>query len=107
MKRMVSEVGAEKLEQELNDLRTRGDDALKERWHVLYGTKPSPQKIHRSLLIAAIAHRMQENALGPLKSSVRHHLIKVANHPLTASPPPSYSSPRLRAGTVPVREWSL
>ena len=31
-----------------------------------YGTKP-PQKIHRSLLIAAVAHRMQENALGAIK----------------------------------------
>jgi hypothetical protein len=34
-------------------------------WH------EAPQKIHRSLLIAAVAHRMRENALGALKSSRR------------------------------------
>jgi hypothetical protein len=69
MKRMVSEVKSEKLTKKLKDLETRGDDELKDRWRSLYGTKP-PQKIHRSLLIAAVAHRMQENALGALKSSV-------------------------------------
>src|ERR1019366_5582722 len=68
MKRMVSDVKSEKLAQELKDLETRGDDELKERWRSLYGTKP-PQKIHRSLLIAAITHRMQENELGALKPS--------------------------------------
>ena len=102
MKRMVSDVKSEKLAQELNELETRGDDELKERWRGLYGTKP-PQKIHRSLLIAAIAHRMQENALGALKSSVRRHLMQAANHP--ATPQPHYPSLRPRAGTVLVRDW--
>ena len=93
MKRMVSDVKSEKLAQELKDLETRGDDELKDRWRSLYGTKP-PQKIHRSLLIAAVAHRMQENALGALKSSVRRHLVQAANNPanpptLTALPEPT------------------
>jgi hypothetical protein len=73
MKRMVSDIKSEKLALELKDLETRGDAELKDRWRSLYGTKP-PQKIHRSLLIAAVAHRMQENTLGALKSSVRRHL---------------------------------
>src|ERR1700719_1686723 len=73
MKRMISSVKSEKLAEELKDLETRGDDELKHRWRSLYGTKP-PQKIHRSLLIAAVAHRIQENAFGPLKPSVRRHL---------------------------------
>ena len=63
MRHGVSEVQAERLAQDLKDLGTRGDDELKERWRNLYGTEP-PGKIHRSLLIAAIAYRMQENALG-------------------------------------------
>jgi DUF2924 family protein len=63
MKRMVSDVKSEKLAQELKDLEAQTDDKLKDRWRGLYGTKPPP-KIHRSLLIAAVAHRMQENALG-------------------------------------------
>src|SRR5882762_4136678 len=103
MKRMVSEIKSEKLEQELKDLETRGDDELKNRWRSLYGTNP-PQKIHRSLLIAAIAHRMQENALGPLKCSVRRHLMQAAN-PAAARPSPHHPSPRPRTGTVLVRDW--
>ena len=78
MKRMVSDSKSEKLEQELKDLETPGDDELKNRWRSLYGRNP-PQKIHRSLLMAAIAHRIQESALGPLKSSVRRHLMQAAN----------------------------
>jgi hypothetical protein len=104
MKRMVSEVKSVNLAQELKDLETRGDDELKDCWSSLYGTKP-PQKIHRSLLIAAVAHRMQENALGALKSSVRRHLMQAANNPATPRPSPRYPSPRPRAGTVLVRDW--
>ena len=74
MRRTVSDIKFEKLEQELKDLETRGDDELMDRWRNLYGTKPPP-KIHRSLLIAAVAHRTQEKALGALKSSVRRHLM--------------------------------
>jgi hypothetical protein len=104
MKRMVSEVKSEKLAQELKDLETRGDDELKNRWRILYGTKP-PQKIHRSLLIAAVAHRMQENALGALKSSVRRQLVQAANNPATLRSSPHYPSLSPRAGTVLVRDW--
>ncbi len=103
MKRMVSNVKSEKLAQELKDLETRGDE-LKDCWRSLYGTKP-PQKIHRSLLIAAVAHRMQENALGALKSSVRRHLMRVANDTVTSRPSPGHLSLRPRAGTLLVREW--
>jgi len=62
MKRMVSEVKSEELAQELKDLETRGDGELKNRWHSLYGTKP-PQKIHRSLLIAAVARALTKHPI--------------------------------------------
>jgi hypothetical protein len=104
MKRMVSDVKSEKLAQELKDLETQGDDELKGRWRSLYGTKP-PQNIHRSLLIAAVAHRMQENALGALKSSVFRHLLQAANSPATPRLSPRFPSPGPRAGTVLVRDW--
>src|SRR6202158_2554309 len=104
MRRMVSDIKSEKLAQELKDLETRGDDELKNRWHSLYGTKP-PQKIHRSLLLAAVAHRMQENALGALKSSVRRDLMQAANNPATPRPSPHYTSLRPRAGSVLARDW--
>src|ERR1700676_4023694 len=102
MKRVVSEVKSEKLAQELKDLETRGDDELKHRWRSLYGTKP-PQKIHRSLLIAAVAHRMQEKALGALKSSVPRQLMQAASNSATPRPSPHFPSIRPRAGTVLVR----
>jgi Protein of unknown function (DUF2924) len=104
MKRTVSDVKSEKLAKELKDLETRGDDELKDRWRSLYGTKP-PQKIHRALLIAAVAHRLQENALGALKSSVHRHLMQAANNPATSRPSPDHLSLRPRAGTVLVRDW--
>ncbi len=104
MKRMVSDVKSGKLAQELKDLETRSEDELKDSWYSLYGTKP-PQKIHRSLLIAAVAHRMQENALGALKPSVRRHLMQVANGTATSRPLPGHVSLRPRAGTLLVREW--
>src|SRR5258707_9691927 len=104
MERMVSGVKCEKLAQELKDLGTRGDAELKHCWRSLYGTR-HPQKIHRSLLIAAVAHRMQENALGALKSSVRRSLMQAANDTATSRPSPGHLSLRPRAGTVLVRDW--
>jgi hypothetical protein len=41
MKRMVSDVKAEKLAQELKDLETRGDDELKYRWLASMARSPS------------------------------------------------------------------
>ena len=103
MKHVVSDVKSEKLTQELKDLETQGDDGLKDRWRGLYGTQP-PKNIHRSLLIAAVAHRMQENALGALKFSVRRHLMQAANNPAAPRPSPHYPSLRPRVGTVLVRD---
>lgn len=104
IKRMASDVKSEKLAQELKDLETRGDDELKDRWHILYRTKP-PQKIHGSLLIAAVAHRMQENALGAVKPSARRQLVQVIINPANPRPSPRYPGARPRAGTLLVRDW--
>jgi hypothetical protein len=104
MKRMLSEVKSEKLTNELKELETHGDHELKDRWRRLFGTKP-PQKIHRSLLIAAVAHRMQENALGALKASFRRHLRQAANNSAIPRTSPHSLSLRPRAGTVLVRDW--
>jgi hypothetical protein len=103
-KRMVSNVKSEKLLQELKDLETRGDDELMERRRSLYRTEP-PRKIHRSLLIAAIAYRMQENALGALKPAARRHLLRIARNAADARHAPSYPSFSPKPGTVLVRDW--
>jgi hypothetical protein len=104
MRHGVSEVKAEKLAQELKDLGARGDDELKERWRKLYETEP-PGKIHRSLLLAAIAYRMQENALGGLKPSVRRHLLRVARSAADGRRALGYPSLSPQPGTVLVRDW--
>jgi hypothetical protein len=104
MKRTVSDAKSEKLAKELKDLEAQTDDELKDRWRGLYGTKPPP-KIHRSLLIAAVAHRMQEKAVGALKSSVRRHLTQAVSNPATPRLSPHFPSLRPKAGTVLVRDW--
>jgi hypothetical protein len=100
----VSEVWSEKLVRDLSDLGTRGDDELKERWRQLYGTEPL-RKVHHSLVVAAIAHRMQINALGGLKASVHRHLMHVfrdAADGREALGAPIFSP---QPGTVLVRDW--
>jgi hypothetical protein len=104
MRHGVTEMQAEKLAQDLKDLGTHGSDELKERWRNLYGTEP-PGKIHRSLLIPAIAHRMQENALGGLKPSARRHLMRVARNTTDARQASGYPRLSPRPGTVLVRDW--
>ena len=105
MRHGVSELLAEKLAQQLKDLRTRDDDELKECWRNFYRTEP-PGKIHRSLLISAIAYRMQENALGgALKPSVRRHLLRVARSAADGRRALGYPSLSLQPGTVLVRDW--
>jgi hypothetical protein len=93
-----------KLVQDLNDLVTRSDDELKERWCNLYGTEP-PGKIHRSLLITVIAYRMQENALSALKPSVRRYLLRIARNAGDGRQAPGYTSLSPKPGTVLVRDW--
>ena len=104
MRHRVSEVQAEKLAQDLKDLGTRSDDELKEHWRNLYGTEP-PRKIHGSLLIPAIAYRMQEKALGGLKPSARRHLMRVATNAARGQRAPAYPSLSPKPGTVFVRDW--
>jgi hypothetical protein len=72
-----------------------GDDraALLDRYRQIYGAE-APKRISRSLLVAAIAYRLQVQAYGGIKPSVRQALVS--------------GSPRRRApgsGTVLIREW--
>jgi Protein of unknown function (DUF2924) len=100
----ISLVQREKLVQDLRDLGTQNDKELKIRWRHLFGTEP-PRSIHRSLLIPAIAHRMQEHALGGLKASARRHLMRVARGAADGCQSQNYPSPSPKPGTVLVREW--
>jgi hypothetical protein len=76
---------------------------LKKRWRVLYRTEP-PRRISRDLLMRALAYRIQEQALGGLKPSIRRLLAKVAaasaHRSIHVTPEPT-----LKPGTVLLREW--
>jgi hypothetical protein len=100
----LPKTGPERLAQDLKDLGTRGDNELKECWRNRYGTEP-PRKIHRSLLIQAVAYRMQENALGALKPSVRRYLLRIARNATDGQQAPGYPSLNPKPGTVLVRDW--
>ncbi len=76
---------------------------LVEQWRNLYGTEP-PAYISRSLLIRAIAYRLQENALGGLKPSTRRFLAQVAENAFAGRQPP-ISPSTIKPGTRLLREW--
>ncbi len=94
----------ERLAQALNDLTTLSDADLKTRWRDLYGTEP-PRRVDRSLLIPAIAYRMQEHALGGLKAPLRRHLMRVASGAADGCRSRNYQRLRPGRGTVLVRDW--
>jgi hypothetical protein len=104
MPHAVSQAQKEKLASDLSGLATLSDADLKTRWRKLYGSEP-PRCIHRSLLIPAIAHRVQERALGGLKSSTRRHLMRIAGCAADACQWQNYSGLNPRPGTVLVRDW--
>ena len=70
---------------------------LAEHWTEYFGAPPPP-RTSRSLLLRAVAYRMQERALGGLSARTRR---------LLCGPEPSPVRRRrtLRPGTVLVREW--
>ena len=65
MRRNLSETESATLTWKLGDLRHLDVDQLSDHFGSLYGTEP-PVRLRRSLLIRAIAYRLQEKALGGL-----------------------------------------
>ena len=77
---------------------------LKERWRALYRSEP-PGRMRRDLLIRALAYRIQEQAFGGLKPSIRRLLEKVAVDASGGRKLQVTQRPTLRTGTVLLREW--
>jgi hypothetical protein len=74
---------------------------LRRRWAELFG-EPPPAGLARSLLIQALAYRLQERALGGLKPSTRRLLERIAKSPAAFA---VERRPKASAGTVLIREW--
>jgi len=94
----------EGLARQLADLGRLDGKGLKERWLKLYGAQP-PRGISPSLLVRAIAYRVQEKALGGLKPSTRRLLQRIATDANARRATLSTSQGRVKAGAVLLREW--
>jgi Protein of unknown function (DUF2924) len=103
MKRKIS-VTPSAIAREIEELQEATSSNLKQRWLALYGTA-APRRISRDLLIRALAHRIQEKALGGLKPSTRRLLAKVATDASARRSIQVAPEPSLRPGTVLLREW--
>src|SRR5579863_803851 len=86
MKRNPSRSGTRSLADELAELRGLDPTALKQRWRVLYRTE-APVHIGQSLLLQAVAYRLQERVLGGLKPSTRRLLERAAEDSVDRRPP--------------------
>ena len=89
---------AEGLAEELKNLSRLGREDLIARWVALYGAAPPP-RISRSLMIRAVAYKMQERVYGGLSASTRRALADKGPTATTVAPP------KARPGTVLLREW--
>ena len=96
-------LNGKKLANELTNLPSLDRKALTEKWRSLYGTEPSAGS-QNIFLLRAIAHRMQEQALGGLKPSIRRFLEKAGDDD---NPSSQQTLPVtiVKPGTRLLREW--
>ena len=101
MKKGTAKDSVEKrVEREIKNLIGASRKRLKETWRSLYGTE-APERMSEDHLKRAIAHRIQEKAFGGLKPATRKLLERAgARRPIKTS-----SKPKVRTGTLLVREW--
>jgi Protein of unknown function (DUF2924) len=92
------------LAREVGSLSTLGSKLLKDKWRTLYGVEPLRQ-ISRSLMIRALAYRMQERTLGGLKPATRRLLTQFAHDGAGGRKPVAAPSRTVKPGAVLVREW--
>jgi hypothetical protein len=104
MKRRAPVLDGDALTAEIAPLSKASIEDLRKRWRTLYGKEPSAH-IGRSLVIRAIAYRLQEKAFGGLKPSIRRLLSRVAEETAAGSSRKSRSVRKAEPGTILVREW--
>jgi hypothetical protein len=98
MKRLI-QMSAEELTRELSRLADESRDSLAQRWTDLYGAAPPP-RTSRSLMMRAVAYKMQEQVFGGLPAPIRRMLVDGAE-----SGSPRRPARQARPGTVFLREW--
>jgi Protein of unknown function (DUF2924) len=105
MSRSLSEDEREKLASKIGGLRSLGVEQLKGRWRTVYGTE-APARFSRDLLIAAVAYRTQERALGGLKPATRRLFQRVAADAHARLPLKLAPQCTLESDAVLIREWN-
>src|SRR2546429_8068276 len=104
MRRRDCVVDPQALSTELRKLTALTAKDLKVRYRSLYRSEPPPG-LSRSLLLRALAYRLQEVALGGLNRSTRRRLAKAASgstNGLAVTPVPNLQP---QPGTVVIRQW--
>ena len=95
----------QKLALQLDRLRAMNPTKLRQQWQTLFSAD-LPPKLRSSLLVQAIAYRLQEKALGGLKPATLRLLERIADD--AAARRQVSNTPekiRVNGGTVLVREW--
>ena len=77
---------------------------LRQQWRTLYEAEASPH-LSRELLVRAVAYRMQEVALGGLRSGWQRQLHQIAQQFKQTGTAATPRRPELKPGTRLVREW--
>jgi hypothetical protein len=99
MKRPIR-MSSEELTRELSRLADEGRDSLARRWSDLYGAVPPP-RTSRSLMVRAVAYKMQEQVLSWRPAMRFAAGLWTARTGLASLGPARQAAP----GTVLLREW--
>jgi DUF2924 family protein len=87
------------IEAEVNQIRSLGVDAVRNRWRLMFGAPP-PKGLTKDIMGRMIAYRIQEEAFGGLDRETKRLLDRLAR-----GEQPNELYRRLKAGTVLVREY--
>lgn len=116
MAALSTRAGAESLKTDIERLKTLDVEALRIEWRSLHG-KRAPKSFPKSLLVRALAYQLQASALGDLDPQTLRVLEayaakskgrwkgRVRTDWLSAASATS-SGPRIKPGSVLVREWA-
>ena len=93
-----------RIREALARLPTASRAELSAEWQRLYRAEP-PARLGRDLLVAAIAYRLQEQAMGGLRPESQRRLRHIAEQVGRGGEPMISAAPRLKPGTRLLREW--
>jgi hypothetical protein len=79
-------------------------EALRQRWHALYGN-PAPRSLRREFLIRAVAYQLQVKAFGGLSAATKRKLREIAAAAREGRFDPALIGRRVKPGTRLIRVW--